>query len=56
VLQNLGWPLANGTFLHFLDDDDILAERHYVAMKSTFEKHPTSGLVGVDANQRKRAL
>ena len=45
VVRNLGWPLTNGIFLHFLDDDDIVAEGHYAAVKAAFEKHPTVGLV-----------
>jgi glycosyltransferase involved in cell wall biosynthesis len=45
VVRNLGWPLATGSFVHFLDDDDIVAEGHYAAVKSAFESHPDVGQV-----------
>jgi GT2 family glycosyltransferase len=45
VVRNLGWPLANGTFLHFLADDDIVVEGHYTAVKAAFKKYPAVGLV-----------
>jgi glycosyltransferase involved in cell wall biosynthesis len=44
-VRNLGWPLASGTFVHFLDDDDVVAEGHYVAVKAAFESRPRIGLV-----------
>jgi glycosyltransferase involved in cell wall biosynthesis len=45
VVRNLGWPLATGSFVHFLDDDDIVVDGHYAAVKSAFETHPGVGLV-----------
>jgi glycosyltransferase involved in cell wall biosynthesis len=45
VVRNIGWPLARGRFLHFLDDDDIVAEGHYQAVKSAFANNPGVGLV-----------
>ena len=36
VVRNIGWPMANGSFVHFLDDDDIVAEGHYAAVKAAF--------------------
>jgi glycosyltransferase involved in cell wall biosynthesis len=44
-VRNLGWPLAKGAFVHFLDDDDIVADGHYAAVKAAFEEHPGIGLV-----------
>ena len=44
-VRNLGWPLASGTFVHFLDDDDAVAEGHYAAVKAAFESRPRVGLV-----------
>jgi glycosyltransferase involved in cell wall biosynthesis len=45
VVRNIGWPMANGTFVHFLDDDDIITEGHYAAVKSAFLANPNIGLV-----------
>jgi GT2 family glycosyltransferase len=45
VVRNIGWPLANGTFVHFLDDDDIVTEGHYAAVKAAFAANPTIGLI-----------
>jgi len=45
VVRNLGWPRASGTFVHFLDDDDIVAEGHYAAVKAAFAANPAIGLV-----------
>ena len=45
VVRNLGWPLATGSFVHFLDDDDIVADGHYAAVKSAFESYPDVGQV-----------
>jgi len=45
IVRNLGWPLAKGTFIHFLDDDDIVPEGHYAAVKEVFSEHPNVGIV-----------
>lgn len=45
LVRNLGWPLASGTFVHFLDDDDVVADGHYAAVRAEFERHPRVGLV-----------
>ena len=45
IRQNVGWPLARGTFVHFLDDDDIVPEGHYAAVKNVFAAHPKIGMV-----------
>jgi glycosyltransferase involved in cell wall biosynthesis len=44
-VRNMGWPLASGAFVHFLDDDDAVAEGHYSAVKAVFESRPRVGLV-----------
>jgi glycosyltransferase involved in cell wall biosynthesis len=45
VVRNLGWPLAQGTFIHFLDDDDIVPEGHYVAVTKIFSERPDVGVI-----------
>jgi len=45
IVRNLGWPRATGTYVHFLDDDDLVPEGHYAAVKAAFERHPRVGLV-----------
>ena len=45
VVRNLGWPRAAGTFVHFLDDDDIVPDGHYAAAKTAFDANPGVGLV-----------
>jgi glycosyltransferase involved in cell wall biosynthesis len=45
VVRNIGWPMANGAFVHFLDDDDIVSEGHYAAVKAAFAANPDVGLV-----------
>jgi GT2 family glycosyltransferase len=37
--------MARGSFVHFLDDDDIVSEGHYDAVKSAFAENPAIGLV-----------
>ena len=45
VVRNLAWPSAKGTFVHFLDDDDIVPDGHYAAVRDAFSKHPEVGIV-----------
>jgi len=45
IVRNIGWPLARGTYVHFLDDDDVIAEGYYAAVTATFEVNPSIGLV-----------
>jgi glycosyltransferase involved in cell wall biosynthesis len=45
VVRNLGWPHAQGDFIHFLDDDDRAPEGHYSAAKEALTSHPEVGLV-----------
>jgi glycosyltransferase involved in cell wall biosynthesis len=45
AVRNLGWPLAHGAFVHFLDDDDIVPEGHYAVVKAAFLKHRDVGVV-----------
>jgi glycosyltransferase involved in cell wall biosynthesis len=45
AVRNIGWPMAKGAFVHFLDDDDIVADGHYAAVKAAFAANPAIGLV-----------
>jgi glycosyltransferase involved in cell wall biosynthesis len=45
AVRNLGWPLTQGAFIHFLDDDDIVPQGHYAAVKGIFDGHPEVGVV-----------
>ena len=45
VVRNLGWPLASGRFVHFLDDDDLVPEDHYAAALAAFDANPAVGVV-----------
>ena len=45
AVRNLGWPRAQGRFVHFLDDDDIVPAGHYAAAIAAFVRHPEIGLV-----------
>ena len=45
AVRNLGWPLAHGAFVHFLDDDDLVPEGHYAAVKAAFSQHRDVGVV-----------
>ena len=45
IVRNLGWPRAKGEFVHFLDDDDIVPDGHYAAVKASFGGAPHVGVV-----------
>jgi glycosyltransferase involved in cell wall biosynthesis len=45
IVRNLGWPLAQGDLIHFLDDDDIVPEGHYAAVTKIFSERPDVGVV-----------
>ena len=45
AVRNFGWPLTRGAFVHFLDDDDIVPEGHYAAVKAAFLQHRDIGVV-----------
>src|SRR5215475_13260891 len=45
IVRNLGWPRAKGAFVHFLDDDDIVPDGHYRAVKDAFAAHPRVGFI-----------
>jgi len=45
IVRNLGWPRAKGAFVHFLDDDDIVPDGHYRAVKDAFAAHPKVGFI-----------
>jgi glycosyltransferase involved in cell wall biosynthesis len=44
-VRNLGWPLAKGAFIHFLDDDDLVSEGHYAAVRNAFLARSNIGMV-----------
>lgn len=44
-VRNLGWPLATGKYLHFLDDDDLVPAGHYAAACAAFARRPHVGVV-----------
>ena len=45
IVRNIAWPQANGRFVHFLDDDDIVPDGHYAAVRNVFASHPEIGVV-----------
>ena len=45
IVRNLAWPRATGTYVHFLDDDDLAPDGHYAAVKAEFERNPRVGLI-----------
>ena len=45
IVRNLGWPLAEGALVHFLDDDDLVPEGHYAAVKAAFSQHRNVGVM-----------
>jgi len=45
LVRNDGAKRANGRFVHFLDDDDLVAEKYYRDAVAAFEAHPGCGVV-----------
>ncbi|MEI6666734.1 MAG: glycosyltransferase family 2 protein [Acidobacteriota bacterium] len=45
VVRNLGFSKASGALIHFLDDDDIVPDGHYEAVKAAFAESPDVGVV-----------
>jgi GT2 family glycosyltransferase len=45
IVRNLAWRHAKGMFVHFLDDDDIVPQGHYAAVREAFAEHPEVGMI-----------
>ena len=45
LVRNYGATKANGRFVHFLDDDDLVADSYYKAAIAAFKMHPDCGVV-----------
>jgi glycosyltransferase involved in cell wall biosynthesis len=45
IVRNLGWPRARGGLIHFLDDDDIVPDRHYAEVMAAFAERPNVGVI-----------
>lgn len=45
VVRNLAWPSARGHFVHFLDDDDLVADGYYADVKAAFARQRAAGLI-----------
>jgi glycosyltransferase involved in cell wall biosynthesis len=45
IVRNLGLPCAEGIYVHFLDDDDIVPQGHYGTVKQIFAEYPDIGMV-----------
>lgn len=46
VVRNIGWPLVTGSFIHFLDDDDLVAPGHYDRARAAFAAHDVGVIFG----------
>jgi len=47
VVRNLGWPLARGELVHFLDDDDMVPAGYYDRARDAFADGATGVVFGV---------
>lgn len=45
IVRNFGWPRAKGSFVHFLDDDDVVPDGYYAVVKDQFFKNPKVGII-----------
>jgi len=45
LVRNFGATKANGRYVHFLDDDDLVADGYYRDAVAAFAAHPQSGVV-----------
>lgn len=45
IVRNLALPEASGDYVHFLDDDDLVPEGHYLRVKKAFLDRPEVGMV-----------
>lgn len=43
-VRNLGWPIAKGELIHFLDDDDIVPAGHYAHMQAVLASDQGVGM------------
>src|SRR4051812_6402188 len=43
AVRNEGWPLASGRFVHFLDDDDRMAQGALKALTAALDAHDDRG-------------
>lgn len=46
VLRNVVWPQARAEIVHFLDDDDLVPQGHYAAVKDAFARRNVGVVVG----------
>ena len=44
-MRNLAWPRATGTYVHFLDDDDLVPDGYYAVAKAALDSKPCVGLL-----------
>jgi len=45
LVRNQGWKTAKARFIHFLDDDDRVADGYYRDAVAAFDSHPDNGVV-----------